>query len=685
MEVAFAGAGDVAGQYASGLPDVDGLTLAAVADPDRDRAAAFAADAGCDAYADVPTMLCEADPDLVVNLTSHAAHAPVTRTCLETGVHVWSEKPLALDPTGATELVELAESSGLGLGCAPISYRCEQQRLAARRLADGTLGDVSVAHASAHVGRVTEWHDRPKSFLEVGPLLDGAVYPLALLVEWFGPVARVRTADASAPYPAREGIDPDGLQDRDAPTHVEATLALRDGPLVRLSASFYVPHTAREFYGVELHGDDASLYLEDAGDLGGDRDHLVAVGRAGREYTPVPLQHPPRETPLATGPAALAAAVRRGESATTSARRAAHLVAVCDAIERAAASREPVAVDDCGFEPGGLPEVCVGPGERHGVEPADRRGERTRPVPNGSGGQRAAGPRRAIRLPPVGFGCSRYRGGEYVDRADSIEAALDAGYRLLDSAELYGNEARIGDILAAPGSPDREALFVASKVWNTNHGSVREACETTLDALGIDALDCYMLHWPESWQYTGPLADLASLPVEEQEARTFPRDEDGEPIPGDATLEDAWRGLEALNDAGLARTIGVCNVDRETLSDVLDFAEVLPAVVQVERHPYQPRDRLVEYCHERGIRVVAHSPLSAPGLLDELAIAEIADAHDATPAQVVLAWNVASGVVPIPSSVDRDHVVENAAAAGLRLTDDERARIDGLADADFQR
>ena len=140
-----------------------------------------------------------------------------------------------------------------------------------------------------------------------------------------------------------------------------------------------------------------------------------------------------------------------------------------------------------------------------------------------------------------------------------------------------------------------------------------------------------------------------------------------------------------LNCPGLARTIGVCNVDRETLSDVLDFAEVLPAVVQVERHPYQPRDRLVEYCHERGIRVVAHSPLSAPGLLDEPVLAEVADAHDATPAQVVLAWNVASGVVPIPSSVDRDHVVENAAAAGLRLTDDERARIDGLADADFQR
>ena len=682
MEVAFAGAGDVAEQYASGLPDVDGLTLSAVVDPERGRAAAFAADAGCDAFADVPTLLGEADPDLVVNLTSHAAHAPVTWTCLEAGVHVWSEKPLAIDPAVAMELVDLAEASDLGLGCAPISDRCAQQRLAARRLADGTLGDVGVAHATAHVGRVTEWHDRPGSFLEVGPLLDGAVYPLSLLVQWFGPVARVRTADASAPYPAREGVDPEG---GDRPTHVEATLVLRDGPLVRLSASFYVPHTAREFYGVELHGDDASLYLEDAGDLGGGREHLVAVGRAGREYTPVPLQRPSHEKPLAAGPASLAAAVRRGESATTSARRAAHLVAVCDAIERAAASREPVAVDDCGFEADGQSGVYVRPAQRHGGGPAERRGGRARPVPNGAGRQRAAGLQRAIRLPSIGFGCSRYRDGEYVDRADSIEAALDAGYRLLDSAELYGNEGRLGDILAAPGSPDREALFVASKVWNTNHGHVREACETTLDALGIAALDCYLLHWPESWQYTGALSDLASLSVEEQEARTFPTDEDGEPIPGDASLEDAWRGLEATHGDGLARTIGLCNVDRETLSDVLAFAEVPPAVVQVERHPYQPRNRLVEYCHERGIRVVAHSPLSAPGLLGEPALAELAEANDATPAQVVLAWNVANGVVPIPSSVDPEHVVENAAAAGLRLTDGERARIDGLADADFQR
>ena len=235
------------------------------------------------------------------------------------------------------------------------------------------------------------------------------------------------------------------------------------------------------------------------------------------------------------------------------------------------------------------------------------------------------------------------------------------------------------------GSPDRESLFVASKVWNTNHGHVREACETTLDALGAGALDCYLLHWPTAWEYTGPLVDLASLPPAEQEARTFPRDGDGEPAESDVTLEEAWRGLEAVHDDGLARTIGLCNVGVETLTEVLAFAEVPPAVVQVERHPYRPRRDLVAFCHARGIRVVAHSPLSAPGLLDEPAVAEVAEARDATPAQVVLAWNVGEGVVPVPSSVDPDHVVENAAAAGLRLSAAERERIDGLSNPGFER
>ncbi|WP_251328953.1 aldo/keto reductase [Haloplanus pelagicus] len=659
MECAFVGCGAVAEQYAAGL-DASSLSPVAVCDLDADRAASLAAATGATAYTDLDALLEATDAPLVVNLTSHGAHATVTERALQAGRHVWSEKPLAMEADRARGLLDLAASRGLGLGCAPITPSGENQRLARRALDDGRLGPVRLGYAHAHVGRVTEWHDDPGSFLRVGPLYDGAVYPLTLLVAWFGPVARVRCADATDPWPDREERSPE------RPSHVEATLDFEAGALIRLTASFYAPHRSREFTSLELHGDDASLYLGDAGAQGGDGESHVSVGREGRHYTTTPLTAPSRRTAYLDGPERLAASVRRGRPARDTARRAAHVVAVCNAIERAADRGEAVAVD------------------AGGVETPDRR----RVVWGTKGGQDAGvvgPPTAALRLPPVGIGCSRYRDGTYVDRRGSIATALDAGYRLLDSAELYGNEARIGDLLAAPGSPDREALFVASKVWNTNHGHVAEACETTLADLGLDHLDCYMIHWPESWAYTGPLRRLAALPVEKQEALTFPETADGDRDRAEVSLESTWRAMEDLHDRGLAATLGICNVDREMLSDLIEFARVPPAVVQVARNPYRPRTDLVEWCHERGIRVIAHSPLSVPGLLEEPAVREGAAEMGVSPAAAVLAWHVGEGVVPIPGSTDPDHVVENLGAATHRLPEGARERFAALEDPDFER
>ena len=661
MNCLFVGAGAVADQYAAALPGRD-LELAGVCDTDADRAAAFAEQHDCDAFTDLERALAESDAEVAVNLTSHAAHAPVTRECLDAGAHVYSEKPLALDAETARGLLDRAENAGLGLACAPITPDCDAQRIAARALADGRLGRVGVATATAHVGRVTDWHDRPDSFLGVGPLYDGGVYPLSLLVAWFGPASEVRVADALDTWPEREEQAPT------APSHVEATIEFENGPVARLTASFYVPHRAREFYGLELHGDDGSLYLEDCGAMIAERDS-VSFGRVGRQYTPMPPQHPGNDSTHLDGVERFAAALAAGRRPRGTARRGAHVVAICEAIEQAAEGDSPVPVPDCGATADPSPEPVVRP------ETDGRRAF------SGNGHPRAS----AIRLPSVGFGCSRYREGEYVDREESIATALDAGYRLLDTAELYGNEHRIGDLLAAPGTPDRESLFLLGKAWNTNHGHVVEACSGSLNELGVDAFDCYALHWPDAWAYQGSLDRLAEKPTEEAEALTFPEDESSERATADLSLTESWRNLEAVHEEGLARTLGICNVDREQLKTVLAVANVPPAIVQVERHPYQPQSELVEFCHERGIRVIAHSPLSAPGLLSETVLQEIAAERGCSPAEVVVAWNVTAGVVPIPASNDPEHVVNNLHAGRLRLEASEMQRIATLADPEFER
>jgi alcohol dehydrogenase (NADP+) len=653
----FVGAGAIAEEYAAGLAGTD-LELAGVCDLETDRAAALAEDHNCPWFTDLDAALAAVDAPLVVNLTGHAAHAPVTRTALEAGRHVYTQKPLALDAEAAGELLELARDRDLALGVAPDNERGPSQRRAARLLADGRTGPVRLGYAHAHVGRVTDWHDRPESFLSVGPLYDGGVYPLTLLVSWFGPVERVRTADALDVWPDREDRRPE------TPSHVEATLSFASGPVVRLTASFYAPHRSREFYGLELHGDDGSLYLEGTGAMDTAVDH-VRFGGVGREYTPVPPQSPSEPVEYVDAVERLAASVGGGNPDRRTGRRGAHVVGICNAIETAAAEGGPVSVPAFGASRDSVAAPLV------------------RPAVSDTGDT----PEHAIRLPPIGFGCSRYRDGEYVDRIDSIATALDAGYRLLDSAELYGNEHRIGELLAAPGTPDRERLFLLGKAWRTNHRRehMLAAARGSLDELGIEAFDCYALHWPEAFAHRGPLSRLAEKPVAEQEALTFPEDGSGDIETADVPLERAWANLEAVRDRGLSRTLGLCNVSRSQLATVLDSGSVRPALVQIERHPYQPQSDLVAYCHERGIRVVAHSPLSAPGLLAEDVLAAVGEEYGLSPAGVVLAWNVTQGVVPIPSSNTPEHVVANAAAAAERLSPEACARIESLRDPDFER
>jgi alcohol dehydrogenase (NADP+) len=660
MDLAIVGCGTIATEYAAAIAAHDAVEVVATTDLDTERAQALAAAHDATAYPDLETLIEASSAPAVVNLTSHAAHAPVTRECLEADRHVYTEKPLALDAATASELVDLAADRGRSLGCAPFTLGGDAQQLAWRLLDDGRLGTLRWGYATCHIGRLTEWHDDPRSFLEAGPLFDGAVYPLAVLTAYLGPVECVENAHSTQLLAEHEH---DGERFTvDTPDQTVAVLRFASGTQVQLTASAYVPYQTKEFNSIEFHGDEGSLYLRNCGDTDPPAETpSVEFARLGKEYLPVRVQSDPTPLDRASPLAAFASAVESGESLPPGLDpvRAAHTVAVIEAIQASATSDEPVPVSAGRFD---------------------------RPEPP-TAAKAAAPAGETPSLPPIGMGCSRYRDGTYVDRVDSIEDALDAGYRLLDMAELYGNEAAIGEVLARTGSPDRETLYLLGKVWNTNHRPqhVREACRGTLDRLGVDRLDCYMLHWPTAWEHQGHLGELKDRPVEEAEALTFPTDEDGKPLEADVSLAETWQAMEGLVEDGLADSLGISNVDRDQLDALREVAAVPPTVVQVESHPYQPRTALVEYCRDRGIEVVAAAPLSAEGLLSEPTLEAIAAEHGVSTAQVVLRWQIERDVVPIPSSTDRDHVVENADCFRFELSAAQRDRIDDLRDPAFER
>ena len=678
MKVAIVGCGHIASAYAEGLSAYPTLSIVATADLDRSRAQSLAEDYGAAAYESVEALLAASDAELIVNLTIHDAHAPVTRTCLEAGRHVLSEKPLALDAETARALVDQADRRDLALGCAPLCGWADAQQRAARLLRQGHVGPVRMVYATGNFGRTTEWNANPEPFLRIGPLYDGAVYPLTVLTTLFGPVARVRTADADLLLDTHTH---DGRTFTvDTPDHVSATLEMANGPLVQLTASMYVPYQTQDFSSLEFHGDAGSLYLDDCGNLDGTTDApLLQVARLGEPYRPCPLPRRPASLSYGSSVADVARAARDGHPPLASGRQAAHVVATIEAIEHAAEGQASVPVDAVGFTAPDLlpwtrqvdPQTTVHPLRPSGSERGDG------PAPDD-----------AIDLPPVGFGGSRYRGGTtYVDLDASMADALAAGVRLFDMAELYGTEPPLGTLLDAAWGPPREDVVVVSKAWNTNHRPehLRAAARGSLDRLGIDAFDIYMLHNPTAWVHQAPLGDVSQLSHEAATARTFPTDDDGDPIEADVSFADTWRALEALHADGWTRYLGICNVSRSELADLLDLAQVPPAVVQVEVHPYHHPTDLIDFAHEHGIRVMAHSPLSAPGLLDDDTLRSVADAHDVSTAQVVLRWHVQHGLVPIPSSTTPEHVHANADVFGVTLTDAQMDAIDALHQPDFER
>src|SRR5271156_1262893 len=253
-------------------------------------------------------------------------------------------------------------------------------------------------------------------------------------------------------------------------------------------------------------------------------------------------------------------------------------------------------------------------------------------------------------MPALGFGTL------IPDAAVTITAtrdALEAGFRHFDCAERYGNEREVGKALQAglaAGGIAREDIFVTTKLWNTNHRPerVEPAFEASLDRLGLNYLDLYLIHTPFAFQ---PGDDQA------------PRDKNGNVLyDHDVTLLDTWKAMEKLADRGTCRAIGLSDINLNGLLPIYESANIKPAVVQVEAHAYLPERELLEFCREKGIVLLAFAPLGhgmRPGPLEDPVITAIAAQVGKTPAQVLLAWGVQRGTALLTTPRTADRAREN--------------------------
>jgi len=247
-----------------------------------------------------------------------------------------------------------------------------------------------------------------------------------------------------------------------------------------------------------------------------------------------------------------------------------------------------------------------------------------------------------VKMPWFGLGVFKVKEGTEV--IESVKAALKHGYRSIDTAAVYENEEGVGIAIRESGI-SREELFVTSKVWNTDQGyeTTLQAYETSLEKLGLDYLDLYLIHWP-----------------------------------GKNKFKETWKALEKLYKDGRVRAIGVSNFKIHHLEELLKDAEIKPMVNQVEYHPHLTQKDLLAFCKNEGIQLEAWSPLKRGQLIDEPTIKQIAEKYGKTPAQVILRWDLQTEVITIPKSIKSNRIVENADIFDFELSEDDMKTIDAL-------
>ncbi|MBO2533432.1 Aldo/keto reductase [Planifilum fulgidum] len=247
-----------------------------------------------------------------------------------------------------------------------------------------------------------------------------------------------------------------------------------------------------------------------------------------------------------------------------------------------------------------------------------------------------------VNMPWLGLGVYKAKEGEEVEQA--VKAALRIGYRSIDTAAFYGNEEGVGRAVRESGIP-REEIFITTKVWNSDQGYERTlaAFEASLQRLGMEYVDLYLIHWPVKGKY-----------------------------------KETWRALETLYKEGKARAIGVSNFQVHHLEDLMADAEIKPMVNQVEFHPFLTQEKLRDFCRREGIQLEAWSPLMRGEVVNVPEIVELAEKYGKTPAQIVLRWDLQHGVVTIPKSVREARIRENADLFDFELSAEDMAKLDAL-------